>query len=96
MVCCDKVRFQHLTCCSDHDDRNKRSLLLNICDENLTQYHCNLFPDAKAGGAAAPIAKITKHKMQNDEALKILHIEGRKNLNPEILLQVQFKLKREG
>jgi hypothetical protein len=36
MVCCDKVRFQHLTCCSDHDDRNKRSLLLNICDENLT------------------------------------------------------------
>jgi hypothetical protein len=34
--------------------------------------------------------------MQNDEALKILHIEGRKNLNPEILLQVQLKLKREG
>lgn len=57
------------------------------------QYHCNLLPDAKAGGAAAAApVKITKHKMQNDEALKILHIEGRKNLNPEILLQVRLEL----
>ena len=53
---------------------------------------CSFFyvADAKAGGAAAPnVAKITKHKMQSDEALKILHIEGLKNLNAEILIQVQ-------
>lgn len=33
-----------------------------------------------------------KHKMQNDEALKILNIEGRKNLNNEVLLQVRHSL----
>ena len=49
-----------------------------------------LCADARAGGAAAPnLAKVTKHKMQNDEALKILNIEGRKNLNSEVLLQVR-------
>ena len=35
------------------------------------------------------MGKITKHKMQSDEALKILHIEGLKNLNAEALLQVR-------
>ena len=50
----------------------------------------SLCVDARAGGAAAPnLAKVTKHKMQNDEALKILNIEGRKNINSEVLLQVR-------
>ena len=48
-----------------------------------------LTADAKAGGTAPNLAKVTKHKMQCDEALKILHIEGRKSLNEETLLQVR-------
>lgn len=47
-----------------------------------------LFLDAKAGGGAANLAKAVRGKMQEDEALKILNIDGRKNLTPEMLLQV--------
>ena len=47
--------------------------------------------DAKAGGTAPNIAKITKHKMQTDEALKILGFEGRKSLNPLVLTEVRSK-----
>ena len=50
---------------------------------------CCFASDAKAGGTAPNIAKITKHKMQTDEALKILGFEGRKSLNPQVLTEVR-------
>mmetsp|Transcript_35859 Transcript_35859/g.33963 ORF Transcript_35859/g.33963 Transcript_35859/m.33963 type:complete len:127 (-) Transcript_35859:33-413(-) len=48
--------------------------------------------NAKAGGGAANLAKVVRGKMQEDEALKILNIDGRKNLTPDMLLQKYSKL----